>query len=106
MSEPAVAAFPPEVPHPGSALRRNDVVRIFGTPDETVGSVNEPRLRSEHGLSYNEKWTYNRPRHEPSRPRARVIYWSRYDLVASLRIEQDGHIVRESEHELRAREGD
>ncbi len=106
MSEPAVAAFPPGIPHPGSTLRRNDVVRIFGTPDETVGSVNEPRIRTENGLSYNEKWTYNRPRHEPSRPRARVLYWNRYDLVGSLRIEQDGHIVRESEHELRARESE
>lgn len=85
------------------ALRRNEIVRIFGTPDRTVGSVNEPRLQLEHGVEFNEKWIYEKPRHEPSRPRRRVIYWQRYDLVASMRIEQDGHAVPESPGELRAR---
>jgi hypothetical protein len=85
------------------ALRRNEIVRIFGTPDKTVGSVNEPRLQLEHGVEFNEKWIYEKPRHEPSRPRRRVIYWQRYDLVASMRIEQDGHAVPESPGELRAR---
>jgi hypothetical protein len=80
--------------------RRDDVVRLFGTPDETVGSVNEPRLQVEHGIEFNEKWVYHRPRNEPTRPRARVIYWQRYDFVASLRIEQDGHLVRESTTDL------
>jgi hypothetical protein len=59
----------------------------------------------EHGLVFNEKWTYDWPRDEPSRPRARVIYWQRYDFVASVRVEQDGHAVRESEREIRARAG-
>jgi len=84
-------------------LRRNDVVRLFGTPDETLGSVNEPRTMHEGKLAYNEKWVYNRPRRELSRPRARYIYWQRYDFVASERVERDGSRVRESEAELLAR---
>jgi hypothetical protein len=84
--------------HP--TIRRDDIVRFFGTPDETVGSVNEPRLQVEHGIEFNEKWIYHRPRNEPTRPRARVIYWQRYDFVASVRVEQDGHLVRESPTDL------
>lgn len=84
-------------------LDRNDVVRLFGTPDSTIGSVNEPRLTTEHGIEFNEKWVYEKPRHEPSRPRQRLIYWQRYDLVAALRVEQDGHLVPESASELRSR---
>jgi hypothetical protein len=91
----------------GSApvVRRDDVVRLFGTPDDTAGSVNEPRIRLEHGVEFNEKWIYNWPRNEPTRPRCRVIYWQRYDFVASIRIEQDGHLVRESPAELLNRPG-
>jgi hypothetical protein len=84
-------------------IRRNDVVELFGTPDETVGSVNEPRIRHENGHEYNEKWIYHRPRNEPSHPRARIVYWLRYDFVASERVERDGHRVAESEAELLAR---
>ena len=36
----------------GQALSRNEVVRIFGTPDQTVGSVNEPRLQEEDGVEF------------------------------------------------------
>lgn len=84
-------------------LRRNDIVRLFGTPDQTIGSVNEPRLKVEHGIEFNEKWIYEKPAHEPSRPRQRLIYWQRYDLVGALRVEQDGHLVPESSTELAAR---
>jgi hypothetical protein len=83
-----------------SGLQRNDVVRLFGTPDETAGSVNEPRLTTEREHTYNEKWTYHRPRHEASRPVARHIYWSRYDFVGSERVERDGRVVAETEAEL------
>lgn len=83
-----------------AAIGRDDVVQLFGTPDETVGSVNEPRLRVEHGVEFNEKWVYDWPRNEPTRPRARVIYWQRYGFVASFRVEQDGHLVRESAEDL------
>lgn len=88
---------------PDAPLRRNDIVRLFGTPDQTIGSVNEPRLTVEHGIEFNEKWIYERPRNEPSRPRQRLIYWQRYDLMGALRVEQDGHLVPESTSELRSR---
>lgn len=84
-------------------IRRNEIVKLFGTPDHTIGSVNEPRLTVEHGIEFNEKWIYDRPKNEPSRPRQRLIYWQRYDLVGALRAEQDGHLVPESPSELRAR---
>ena len=64
---------------PEAALSRNEIVRLFGTPDHTTGSVNEPRLTVEHGIEFNEKWVYDRPRHEPSRPKQRLIYWQRYE---------------------------
>lgn len=86
-----------------TALSRNEIVRLFGTPDHTIGSVNEPRLTVEHGIEFNEKWIYDKPPHEPSRPKRRVVYWQRYDLVGALRVEQDGHLVPESASELRSR---
>jgi hypothetical protein len=87
----------------GGRLTRNEIVELFGTPDETEGSVNDPRIRVEHGVEYNEKWTYFRPRGEATDPAARVIHWQRYDFQGSTRIERDGHRVRESEAELLAR---
>jgi hypothetical protein len=36
-------------------ISRNVVVQCFGTPNVTVGSVNEPREMEEHGLRFNEK---------------------------------------------------
>ncbi|HEY8516378.1 MAG TPA: hypothetical protein VIS07_12785 [Candidatus Binatia bacterium] len=84
-------------------ITRNDIVRLFGTPTETVGSVNEPRQQHHDGFQYNEVWIYDRPRNEPTQPKERRIYWQRYDFLASERIERDGHVVRESEAELLAR---
>ena len=57
----------------------------------------------ESGFQYNEKWVYDRPKNEPSRPKARQMYWQRYDFVASERVERDGHKVPESPSELLAR---
>lgn len=97
-----------ETPHvapddgPGMPTR-NDLVRRFGTPDETVGSVNEARLQSEHGVEFNEKWIYNRPRDEETRPKVRVVYWNRYNFVGAGRIERSGQWVWESGAELLAR---
>jgi hypothetical protein len=68
---------------PGAILR-NAVVTHFGTPDQTEGSVNEPREREEHGLRFNEKWTYRRPPRDPAAARERIIYWHRYDYVGSV----------------------
>ena len=85
-------------------VRRNQLVQILGVPSETVGSVNEARLQTEHGIEFNEKWIYNRPRYDASRPRARIVYWQRYDFVASVRIEQSGQVVRESPAEILERD--
>ena len=68
---------------PGPILR-NAVVKFFGTPDRTEGSVNEPREREEQGMRFNEKWTYAHPLHDPSDAVERVIYWRRYDFVGSM----------------------
>jgi hypothetical protein len=68
---------------PGPILR-NRVVKFFGTPDVAEGTVNEPRERHEHGLRFNEKWTYRHPRHDPAGASERVIYWRRYDYVGSV----------------------
>jgi hypothetical protein len=90
----------------GPGIQRDDVVGLFGTPDQTAGSVNEPVLQVEHGFEFNEKWVYDRPRREPTRPRARVIYWQRYDFVGCVRIERDGRVVPESPSDLLRRRGD
>jgi hypothetical protein len=75
---------------PGPILR-NAVVKYFGTPDQTEGSVNEPRERDEHGLRFNEKWTYRRPLRDPAGAVDRIIYWHRYDYVGSMiRTRPDG----------------
>lgn len=75
---------------PGPILR-NAVVKRFGTPDQTEGSLNEPREHSEHGMQFNEKWTYSRPRRDPAGATQRVIFWFRYDYVGSVvRTSTDG----------------
>ena len=65
-------------------IQRNVVVKFFGTPDATEGSVNEPREREEHGIRFNEKWIYKHPRRDPAGAAERVIYWRRYDYLGSL----------------------
>ena len=71
--------------------QRNAITHYFGQPDTTEGSVNEPRLREEHGVRFNEKWHYRRPAHDPAHAVERVIYWQRYDYVASMiRTTPDG----------------
>ena len=81
-------------------VRRNMIVRRWGTPQRTVGSLNEAREREEHGVRFNEKWIYSAPRNEPSRPQKRIIYWLRYDFVASFLLERDGQMVREDPRAL------
>jgi hypothetical protein len=72
---------------------RNQVVRRWGTPQATMGSVNEPREREEHGHRYNEKWVYRLTATAPDEPIERVIYWLRYDLVAAYLVRRDGVAV-------------
>jgi hypothetical protein len=79
----------------GQRIVRNQVVQRWGTPHETIGSVNEPRTLVEHGVVANEKWIYRGVGGEPARPRQRLVYWHRYDFVASFLIEPDGTVTRE-----------
>lgn len=72
-------------------IKRNQVVQRWGTPQITVGSVNEPRTMEEHGLRFNEKWIY-RCGDDPNEPRERTIYWHRYDFVASYVVTDDGQV--------------
>ncbi len=65
-------------------IPRNSVVKYFGTPNQTEGNVNEPREREEHGLRFNEKWTYRNPRDDPAGAIERIIYWRRYDYLGSV----------------------
>jgi hypothetical protein len=77
-------------------IQRNAVVKFFGQPQATEGSVNEPRLREEHGFTFNEKWTYRQRPHDPADAVERVVYWQRYDYVGSvIRTTKDGDWVRD-----------
>src|SRR3970282_1006840 len=82
------------------ALTRNLVVQRWGTPQLTVGSVNEPRVSEENGIRFNEKWVYRAPRADPARPRERIVYWNRYDFVASFIVDTTGRLVREKAEEI------
>ncbi len=62
---------------------RNAVVARLGTPDRTSGSVNNPIIREEDGCRFNEKWEYDHLLDDPSGMPQRVVYWHRYDLVAT-----------------------
>jgi len=83
-------------------IRRNMIVQRWGTPAATVGSVNEPRERSENGVAFNEKWLYRVPGHGAEPVYERIIYWLRYDFVASFVIKPDASTVREEPHALLA----
>lgn len=78
-----------------SDIRRNAVVLRWGTPQRTTGSLNEPREREENGVRFNEKWVYRLPRPEPDDPRERIVYWQRYDFVASFLVDAAGGVHRE-----------
>ena len=40
------------------SVDRGLVWRILGAPTDQEGSVNDPRTRVEHGVTWNEKWIY------------------------------------------------
>ena len=63
----------------------------FGEPDEWEGSVNDPRTREEHGVRYNEKWTYFL-----AGGARRLVYWHRYDCRGVLVQAADGTVSPES----------
>jgi hypothetical protein len=76
-------------------ISRNQVVGRWGTPAVTVGSVNEPREMEEHGVRFNEKWIYRAPRNDPRHMRERIVFWHRYNFVASFGVDADGKVTRE-----------
>jgi hypothetical protein len=62
---------------------RNVVVGRLGTPNHTDGSVNNPVIHEEDDTRHNERWIYDHLIDDPSGMPQRVIYWQRYDLVAT-----------------------
>jgi len=62
----------------------------WGDPDEQEGSVNDPRTREEHGLRFNELWTYRL-----AEGGLRRIYWHRYDCRGVLHVGAGGEVVPE-----------
>ena len=66
------------------SVTRNSVVSLLGTPHATEGSLNDPVEREEFGNHYNERWTYQDLANDPTGVQHRVIYWHRYDFVATM----------------------
>jgi hypothetical protein len=66
---------------------RGNLWAHFGAPSDQEGSVNDPRTREDHGVSWNEKWIY---RSHDGRSIERVVLWNRYDLAGVFRIDPDG----------------
>lgn len=88
--------------HPQGAIKRNHVVQRCGTPQATIGSVNEPREMEENGVSFNEKWIYRSLPSNLGGARERWVYWHRYDFVGSFLVGADGRVTREDPTALRA----
>jgi hypothetical protein len=65
-------------------VTRNSVVSLLGTPHAVEGSLNDPVEREEFGIRYNEKWTYEDLGNDPAGVPHRVIYWHRYDFIATM----------------------
>lgn len=76
-----------------AATRRADVWKLLGPPTDQVGSVNDPRLREEHGVKWNEKWVYCRPR---TTEVERVVLWNRYDFAGAFQVGPDGELTPEA----------
>jgi hypothetical protein len=65
-------------------VARNAVVSLLGTPHAVEGSLNDPVEHEEFGIHYNEKWMYQGLGEDPAGVPDRVIYWHRYDFVATM----------------------
>jgi len=70
------------------SLDRASAWAHFGAPTDQVGSVNDPRMREEYGVRWNEKWIYVG---EDGRSVERVVLWNRYDLAGAFRLGPDGN---------------
>src|SRR5512143_756662 len=77
-------SFPGELRGMSTRVTRNAVVALLATPDRTTGSLNSPLQLEERGIRYNEKWTYEHLVSDPAGVPQRVIYWQRYDFVATM----------------------
>jgi hypothetical protein len=73
------------------SLDRGRAWKLFGAPTDQEGSVNDPRLRDEYGVRWNEKWIY---RGEDGQRVERVVLWNRYDLAGAFRVLADGRTER------------
>ncbi len=71
-------------------LKHVEARERWGLPDSSEGNVNDPRTYEEHGLQYNEKWTYRLPE-----GRKRLVYWYRYDCRGILLLAPDGSVTEE-----------
>jgi hypothetical protein len=65
-------------------VTRNSIVALLGTPHTIEGSLNDPVEREEFGIHYNEKWGYEDLGNDPAGVSNRVVYWHRYDFVATM----------------------
>lgn len=65
-------------------IHRNQVVGLLGTPDRTEGSLNDPREQRDDSIVYNEKWIFEHLENDPAGALQRIVYWHRYDFVATL----------------------
>lgn len=70
---------------------RDRIVWLLSTPDRTEGSLNDSREFEEHGILFNEKWTYTSLSDDPAKAPMRIIYWFRYDFA--------GTVIRSSDKE-------
>ena len=69
------------------SLDRGRAWKLLGAPTDQEGSVNDPRMRDECGVRWNEKWIY---RGEDGRSVERIVLWNRYDLAGVFRVLPDG----------------
>ena len=73
------------------SLKHRDVRDRWGIPDQSEGSVNNPRTREENGIRFNEKWVYFL-----EGGGRRLVYWQRYDCRGVVREAPNGSIEPES----------
>ena len=84
---------------------RDMVVWLLSTPDRTDGSLNESRDFEEHGIRFNEKWSYAGLCDDPARALVRIVYWFRYDFSGTVirsNDEEPWQIDNELENALRS----
>ena len=69
------------------SLDRGRAWKLFGAPTDQEGSVNDPRMRDEYGVRWNEKCIY---RGGDGKSVERVVLWNRYDLAGAFHVLPDG----------------